>query len=365
MAHEHQAVPHEPERGHDEERHNHDGGILARIRGLFSPHSHDAAVSVDSALETSRKGNRALFISFLALGLTAILQAVVVLLSHSVALLGDTPHNLADALTAIPLAIAFTLGRRAATRRFTYGYGRSEDIAGIIVVVFIAGSSALAGYEAVRRLLHPQGLSYLWLVGVAGLIGFLGNELVARYRIKVGREIGSAALVADGLHARTDGITSLGVPIGAIGVAFGFRPADPIVGLAITLAILVVLRDAGREVLRRLMDAVDPGLVEQVRTELLATPGVLGLGDVRLRWIGHALRAECEVVVAHDLSVVDAHTITEDAQHRLLHSIPRLSAALVHADPFAHQGDDHHEVTAHHAGGYRANQRETTHDRPT
>ena len=284
MAHEHQAVPHEPEHGHDEEHHTHSRGFLARIKGLFSPHSHDAAVSVDTALETSRKGNRALFISFVALALTAVLQAIVVLLSHSVALLGDTLHN----------------------------------------------------------------FEHLGLVAVASVIGFLGNELVARYRIKVGREIGSAALVADGLHARTDGITSLGVLVGAIGVALGFRLADPIVGLLITLAILIVLRDAGREVFRRLMDSVDPDLVGQLREELLATPGVVGLGEVRLRWIGHSLRAECEVVVGHDLSVVDAHAITEEAQHRLLHAIPRLSAALVHADPYAHEDDDHHELTAHH-----------------
>jgi len=189
MAHEHLSFPHEPEHD-DDEHHGRHSRFLARIKGLFAPHSHDAAVSVDTALETSREGNRALFISFVGLALTAILEAIVVLLSHSVALLGDTLHNFADALTAIPLAIAFTLGRRAATRRFTYGYGRSEDLAGIIVVLFIAGSSALAGYEAIHRLLHPQDLHYLWLVAVASVIGFLGNELVARYRIKVGREIG-------------------------------------------------------------------------------------------------------------------------------------------------------------------------------
>jgi cation diffusion facilitator family transporter len=277
MADEHSLGSPEYEHAHGDE-HQHDRGFLARIKGLFSPHSHDAAVAVDAALETSRQGNRALFISFVGLALTAILQAIVVFLSQSVALLGDTLHNFADALTAIPLAIAFTLGRRAPTRRFTYGYGRSEDLAGIIVVLLIAGSSALAGYEAIRRLLHPQDLQYLWLVAIASVIGFLGNELVARYRIKVGREIGSAALVADGLHARTDGLTSLGVLVGAIGVAVGFRLADPIVGLAITVAILFVLRDAGREVLRRLMDAVDPELVEQIRSELLGTPGRAGTG---------------------------------------------------------------------------------------
>jgi cation diffusion facilitator family transporter len=323
-------------------------GALARIRHFISPHSHDAAVAVDSELEASRTGMRCLAISFAGLAVTALLQAVVVLLSGSIALLGDTLHNFADALTAVPLAIAFTLGRRLPTRRFTYGYGRSEDLAGIAIVLLIAGSSALAAYEAVQRLLHPRDLRYLWLVALASVIGFLGNELVARYRIKVGRQIGSAALVADGLHARTDGLTSLAVLLGALGVALGFRLADPIVGLFITVAILAVLRDAAREVYRRLMDAVDPQLVDQVERELLAVPGVVDLGEIRLRWIGHALRAECEVVVGHELSVVEAHSVAEEAQHRLLHGVPRLTAALVHADPFEHEGADHHELTAHH-----------------
>ncbi|HEX8131850.1 MAG TPA: cation diffusion facilitator family transporter, partial [Actinomycetes bacterium] len=249
---------------------------------------------------------------------------------------------------AVPLWIAFVVGRRAADRRYTYGYGRAEDLAGILVVGFVAASSALAGYQAVRRLLHPSDVHALGLVAAAAVAGFAGNELVARYRIRVGREIGSAALVADGLHARTDALTSLSVLLGAGGVALGFRQADPIVGLGITVAILVVLRDAGREVYRRLMDAVDPALVDQVDEVLRATPGVLGLGQVRLRWIGHALRAECQVVVAAELSVVQGHRVAEEAEHRLLHQIPRLTAALVHADPQDRHGVDHHELTAHH-----------------
>ena len=323
-------------------------GVLGRLKELVAPHSHDAAVAVDTALETSRKGIRALAISFAVLGVTALLQALVVWRSGSVALLGDTLHNLADAFTAVPLAIAFTLGRRAATRRYTYGYGRAEDLAGVVIVAFIAASSVLAGYEASRRLLHPQDVRALGLVAAAAVIGFAGNELVARYRIRVGRQIGSAALVADGLHARTDGLTSLSVLLGAGGVALGFRLADPLVGLGITVAILVVLRDAAREVYRRLMDAVDPALVDQVEAVLRATPGVLGLGQVRLRWIGHALRAECQVVVAAELSVVEGHRVAEEAEHRLLHQVPRLTAALVHADPFEEHGVTHHELTAHH-----------------
>ncbi|MDQ0381521.1 cation diffusion facilitator family transporter [Amycolatopsis thermophila] len=185
------------------------------------PHSHDSADRFDSALETSKRGMRTLVWSFLALFVTAIAQLVIVLFTGSVALLGDTIHNFADALTALPVGIAFALGRRAASRRFTYGLGRAEDLAGVVVVVIIALSAALAGYEAVERLIDPQPVTGLWVVAAAGVIGFLGNELVARWRITVGGQIGSAALVADGLHARADGFTSLAVVLGG-GLGFPY-----------------------------------------------------------------------------------------------------------------------------------------------
>lgn len=300
---------------------------------------------MDTALETSARGTRALVLSLVVLAVTAALQAVVVVVSGSVALLGDTLHNVADALTAVPLAIAFSVGRRAPTRRYTYGYGRAEDLAGIAIVLVILLSSAFAAYEALQRLAHPRGVAHLWAVAAAGLLGFVGNEVVARYRMKVGHEIGSAALVADGLHARTDGFTSLAVVVGALGVGLGFRQADPLVGLLITVAILAVLRDAARQVYRRLMDAVDEDLVDDVERVLLATPGVRGVGQLRVRWLGHTLRAECEVVVAADLSLADGHRIAVEAEHRLLHDVRRLTAAFIHADP---EGEEHHELTAHH-----------------
>jgi len=315
---------------------------------LVVPHSHDASDRVDSALEASRDGLRCLAWSFVALTVTAVLQAVVVVFSGSIALLGDTLHNFADALTAVPLAIAFTVGRRAATRRYTYGFGRAEDLAGLVVVLLIALSAVAAGWEAIRRLLDPQEVTALPLVALAGLIGFIGNEWVARYRIRVGRRIGSAALVADGLHARTDGFTSLAVLLGAGGVALGFPAADPIVGLLITVAIAAVLRDAAREVYRRLMDAVDPDLVATAETAVSSTPGVADVGELRLRWIGHALRAEVEIVVDPNLSLVEAHRVAHDAEHQLLHDVPRLSAALVHAHPGAGADADAHAAVAHH-----------------
>ncbi|WP_375540831.1 cation diffusion facilitator family transporter [Streptomyces sp. TRM64462] len=311
------------------------------------PHSHEAADRVDTAMETSREGMRTLWISLVVLGLTTVVQGVIVAWSGSVALLGDTIHNAADALTAVPLGIAFLLGRRAANTRYTYGYGRAEDLAGVVIVVTIAASAALAAYAAVDRLIHPRDVTHLWAVSGAALVGFLGNEWVARYRIRTGRRIGSAALVADGLHARTDGFTSLAVLLSAGGAALGWRAADPVVGLLITLAILAVLKDAAREVYRRLMDSVDPGLVAAARTALRSVDGVRATGQVRMRWIGHALRAEAEIVVDPHLTVVQAHRIAVAAEHALIHAVPRLTAATVHTD-HTPVGADPHAALAHH-----------------
>ena len=338
-AHEHQ---------HGEHDHRHRSGLLPGLLDRVRPHSHDAADKVDAAMEASAEGLRALWISLTVLAATAVLQAIVVAFSGSVALLGDTLHNAADALTAVPLAVAFVIGRRPPTRRYTYGYGRAEDLAGVVIVLIIAASSALAAYEAVSRLAHPQPVTNLPAVAVAAVIGFAGNELVARYRVRVGRKIGSAALVADGLHARTDGFTSLAVLLGVGGVALGWDWADPVVGLLITVAILAVLRQAAREIYRRLMDAVDPALVDQAEQALRAVPGVLDVGQVRLRWIGHHLRAECEIVIDPAATAVQSHQTTVAAEHALLHALPRLSAALVHADPQPSQGTDYHATLAPH-----------------
>ncbi|WP_174185753.1 cation diffusion facilitator family transporter [Nocardia barduliensis] len=320
-------------------RHHHHAGHHHRhrwgglLREIFVPHSHDAADSVDDALEASAAGIRAVKISLVVLGCTAVLQLMIVAASGSVALAADTVHNFSDALTAVPLWIAFALGRKAATRRYTYGYGRAEDLAGLFIVAMIALSALIAGYEAVRRLLAPVPLEHLGWVAAAGLVGFLGNETVALYRIRVGRRIGSAALVADGLHARTDGFTSLAVLFGAGGVALGFPLADPIVGLLITLAILAVLRPAARDVLRRLMDAVEPGLVTAAERALAAEPGVQGVRSLRMRWIGHRLHADVELDVSPAITLADAHRVAHEAQHALTHVMPKLDTAVVHAYP--------------------------------
>ncbi|GCB01320.1 cation diffusion facilitator family transporter [Mycolicibacterium sp. NCC-Tsukiji] len=323
---------HHHDHGHVHD-HGHSHGGWGAVRGLFAPHSHDAADSLDSALESSAAGIRAVKISLLVLGLTTVVQIAIVVVSGSVALAADTIHNFSDALTAVPLWIAFALGAKAATRRYTYGFGRVEDLAGLFVVGMITLSAIIAGYEAVQRLIHPHVIDHVGWVALAGLVGFLGNETVAVYRIRVGRQIGSAALVADGIHARTDGFTSLAVLLGAGGVALGYPLADPIVGLIITVAILAVLRTAVRDVFRRLLDGVDPALVDTAEQSLAAEPGVRSVHSVRMRWMGHRLHADVELDLDPELSLAQAHQIAHDAEHHLVHAVPKLTTALIHAYP--------------------------------
>lgn len=306
------------------------------IKEIFAPHSHDAADSVDDTLESTAAGIRTVKISLLVLGLTALIQIVIVVMSGSVALAADTIHNFADALTAVPLWIAFALGAKPATRRYTYGFGRVEDLAGSFVVAMITMSAIIAGYEAIARLIHPQQIEHVGWVALAGLVGFIGNEWVALYRIRVGHRIGSAALIADGLHARTDGFTSLAVLCAAGGVALGFPLADPIVGLLITAAILAVLRTAARDVFRRLLDGVDPAMVDAAEQALAARPGVQAVRSVRMRWIGHRLHADAELDVDPALDLAQAHRIAHDAEHELTHTVPKLTTALIHAYPAEH-----------------------------
>lgn len=332
--------------GHHHHRH---GGLLGALRSMVAPHSHDAKDSLDQALEGSRDGIRAVAISLVILLLTAGIQAIVVITSGSVALLGDTLHNAADALTAVPLWLAFRLGRRAPTSRFTYGYGKAEDVAGVAVLALIAGSAAFAGYEAIDRLIHPHKITHLGLVMAAAVIGAVGNEVVAQYRIRVGRRIGSAALEADGIHARTDGVTSLLVLIGAIAVALGARWADAVVGLMITAAILIVGYQAAKSVGQRLLDAVDPGIVARISTTVAAVDGVVAVTEVRARWMGHRLLAQVRLSVDGALPVTKAHEIAEVAHHELLHHIPNLSDAIIHVDPAGVRVDPH-RATAHHRG---------------
>ena len=309
-------------------------------------HGHSHGV-VDPSIASTRRGLWALKWSFVGLIVTALLQVVVVLLSGSIALLADTIHNFADAATAIPLGIAFWLTRRGRSRRFTYGLGRVEDFAGLMIVVMILVSAIVAAWEAIRRLLHSQPVDFLWAVMLASIVGFLGNEAVAIFRIRVGRQIGSAALVADGYHARADGWTSLAVLVGALGVWAGYPLADPLVGLLIAAAILVLVWQSARSIALRMLDGVDADAVQAIAHAAGHVPRVEAVTDVRARWVGHRLHAEVSITVPGSLSVADGHEIAKEVRHQLLHHLPHLGGVTIHVDPYGQGGEDHHRLGAH------------------
>lgn len=312
------------------------------------PHSHDHQHGVpDPLLVTTRRGLWATKWSLVGLLLTALFQSVVVLLSGSIALLADTLHNFSDAASALPLWLAFLLTRRPPSNRFTYGYGRVEDLAGILIVVMILFSGVTVGYESLLRLLHPDPPERLWTVVLASVVGFVGNEVVATLRIKVGREIGSSALVADGHHARVDGLTSLAVAAGALGVWLGYPMADPLAGILITLVIFHLAWVSGKPLLLRLLDAVDPEVVREIREAAGQTDGVAEVTQVRVRWSGHRLHAELNLAVGCDLSIEQGHEIANKVRHTLLHQLRYLSNVTIHVDPMTASGEEHHRIAEH------------------
>ncbi len=311
--------------------------------GGDSGHTHGV---VDPTIATTTRGLWAIKWSFAGLMVTAVLQ-LVVLLTSSVALLADTVHNFSDAFTAVPLAVAFLFARRLPTKRFTYGYGRVEDLAGMLIVAIIAISAIVAAYASVDRLLHPRVLDHVLVVAAAGAVGFVGNELVAIFRIRVGKEINSAALIADGYHARVDGFTSLAVLLGAIGVWLGFPIADPVAGLMISVLIAKVVWESAGSVFTRALDGVDPKIVGEVQHTAEHVRGVLGVSDVRARWVGHHLDAEVHLTLGQDASVEQAHGIALSVQHRLMHAMPFISSVVVHADPVGEAGLAAHRLGPH------------------
>lgn len=309
-------------------------------------HSHGG---VSASILGSQDAIRTLWRSLIILGATALLQIVVVVISGSVALLADTVHNVGDALTALPLAAAFMLSRRPPTRRLTYGYGRTEDLAGLTVLAIILFSAAFAAYEAIQRILHPETPGFLLAVAIAGIVGFIGNEWVAIYRIRAGRRIGSAALVADGYHARIDGFTSLAVVAGAIGVALGIDLADPIVGLLISVVILRIVWTSGKEILLRVLDGIEPEIVQELRHQAAHVDGVLSVQEVRARWLGHEIRAELNITVRDEATVNEGHEIAMALRNRLIQRVAHLGDAIIQIDPASVNSEAGH---IHHTGAF-------------
>lgn len=322
---------------HHDHDHDHDpagAGVLARLRHALTPHSHDHGEAIRTAEEATAIGLRAAWVSLAGMGATALLQIVIVALSGSVALLADTLHNLGHLATTIPLIIAFRLGRRSPTARYSYGFRRAEDLVGLLIGAVIALSAALIVWESVRALTEARDLTHLGWVLAAALIGAAGNELVARYRIRAGRRIGSAALIAEGQHARTDAMTSLAVVVGVIGAWLGLGWVDPLIGLLIAAMVVLVLISSLRTVIRRLMDGIEPGTATTL-VEAAAGPGVHAVRDVRARWIGHRMEAELVIEVDPALTVDDARPLVDQVEDRLHAALPHLERALVRLEPAA------------------------------
>lgn len=305
-------------------QHSNEGGL---------DHGHKHGV-VDATISTTARGIWAIKWSFVILGTTALLQLVVVLVSGSVALLADTIHNVGDAVTAVPLWIAFLLARRKPSPRFTYGLGRAEDLAGVTVILIILLSAIVAGYKAMDRLIHPQPVAYLGWVALAGIAGFIGNEAVAVLRIRVGREINSAALIADGQHARTDALTSLAVVLGAVGGWFGFPLADPVIGLLITLAIFGIVWQSAKVIFTRMLDGVDPEVTTEIRHAAEHIPGIRRVLDVRARWTGHRLNAELDIALDPSTTLVAADKVANDLEQELFRHMKSLAAARIRVRPY-------------------------------
>jgi len=349
-------------RGHSADHHEGHGHHHGHGHGAGEGgHGHTHGV-IDPTIATTERGIWAIKWSFIILAITAAMQVVVVIITGSVALFADTIHNIGDAATAIPLWIAFLFARRKPNNRFTYGYGKVEDIAGVVIVGLILFSAIVAGAESIDRLLNPRDIGYLWAVAAAGIVGFIGNEAVAVFRIRVGREIQSAALIADGYHARVDGLTSLAVVLGAIGVALGFPLADPIVGLVITVMIFGIVWQSARAVFTRLLDGVDAEIISELRHSIEHVPGIIGIHNLRARWLGHRLHAEAEIEVPAGVSVADGIALTRQVRETVLAHLPALTSLRIgftdgtdqpntpeaghtHDGQHGHNHDNHH---AHH-----------------
>lgn len=305
-------------------------------------HTHTHGI-ISADIASTEQGIRTIQWSFLGLLVTALLQVIVVMYSGSVALLADTIHNIGDAATAVPLLIAFKLFQKKPTKRFTYGYGRVEDLAGVFIVLIILISAIVAGYESIDRLMHPVVMKNIWAVIGASIIGFFGNEAVAILRIRTGKKMGSAALIADGYHARVDGLTSLAVFFGAIGVWLGYPLADPIIGLLITVTIMKIVYDSGKTIFTRLIDGVDPAVVDEIRHAVNHIPQVRDVTEIRARWLGHKLVAELNIAVDSQLTVDRGHKIAIEVRDRLINHLKYLTNVVIHIDPPNASGEHYHD----------------------
>jgi cation diffusion facilitator family transporter len=336
--HDHGAHDHD----HDEHDHDEHGGHSHGHGG----HGHEHG-KVDADLYGNRAGLRAVQISTAGMLLVALIQFAIAIIGGSAGLFADALHNLGDVLTTVALWIAFIISNRTANQRYTYGYYRAEDLAGIFIVLVIIASAVAGAVESILKLTSGSPPTQLYLSMAAALVGVAGNELLAQYKISVGKRINSVPLIADGQHSRIDGLTSLAAFIGLVFVAFGLPIADPIAGLVITVVILTVVYSTTRSVLQRLLDAVDPHIIPSILDIATKVPGVEAVNDVRARWVGHTLHISMNIEVEAELTLVKAHAIAEEVRHRLYHNINGVSEVIIHTDPHSHN-EDYHQLVAHH-----------------
>src|SRR5216683_1048590 len=292
--HEHQHDDHDHEHNHDDEHGEHGG---------HGGHGHEHG-KVDADLYGNKAGLRAVQISTAGMLLVALIQFAIATIGGSAGLFADALHNLGDVFTTVALWIAFVISNRAANQRYTYGYYRSEDLAGIFIVLVIIASAVAGAVESIQKLTSGNVPTQIYLSMVAALVGLIGVRL--------------------------------GLPI-----------ADPIAGIVITLVIITFVYSTSRSVIQSLFDAVDPRIVPSIINTAQEVPGVEAVTDVRARWIGHTMHVVMNIEVDPELTLVKAHAIAEEVRHRLFHAIKGISEAVIHTDPSSESGD-HHQSMAHH-----------------
>lgn len=270
-----------------------------------------------------RQANRAIAVSAIGLATTGLIELAIALVSGSVALLGDALHNLSDVSTSAVVFIGFRASRKRATERYPYGFERAEDVAGVGIAVVIWASAVFAGVESIRKLLEHGHTTHLGIGVIAAAVGILGNQVVARYKLVIGRRINSATLIADAKHSWLDALSSAGALVGLIAVAAGLSWGDPIAGLAVTLFICHVGWEVSTDVVHRLMDGIDPAILGTAEAVAAGTPGVRH-AHARARWTGRTLRVEIEGWLDADTTVVDADRIGQLVADRLSPELPEV-----------------------------------------
>lgn len=343
-AHDHPHNDHELKHEHTHDEHERDHDHYHDHDEHGHGHTHG---TVNADLYGNKAGLRAVQISTAGMFLVAVIQFVIAGIGGSAGLFADALHNLGDVLTTVALWIAFAIAGRAANQRYTYGYYRAEDLAGVFIVLVIIASAVAGAVESILKLTSGAAPTQIILSMAAALVGVAGNELLAQYKISAGKRINSVPLIADGQHSRIDGLTSLAAFVGLIGVALGLRIADPIAGLVITVVILTVVYTTSRSVLQRILDAVDPHIIPSIVQIASKIPGVRGVSDARARWVGHTLHIALNVEVDAELTLAKAHDIAEEVRHQLFHDVKGLSEANIHTDPYT-PGIDYHSSVAHH-----------------